>query len=309
MTAPRKPDPARDATRLSATIFCGTGPVSIALVRAWLDAGNTLSAVIAGHPQATQRSRWRTLVDEGVRVIGTRYPVDWTGIEQTLEQERPDVLLCYAFMRKIPDTLLRRFRHGGLNLHPSLLPHYHGPNPMRCLVADRAIREHGGVTLHCMTSQYDAGDIVAQRRMTPAEFVDYDTYRAALSEHIADLVTNAVPDFCAGRITPVAQNGEGIEARHLPAAITIDAPSWLADEIEAACALLYRQTRLELRMDPRQTPLPIRDVLQREPPGHGAPPRIGAAFVRCDCADARITLLRDNLIGRLVHSLMRRWRH
>lgn len=309
MTASRKQSSPRNACTLTAAVFCGAGPVSMALVRAWLDAGHALSAVVVGHPEPTRRSRWQAFVDEGVTVIGTPYPVNWAEIEHALDRAasaRPDVLLCYAFMRKIPPAILRRFRFGGLNFHPSLLPHYHGPNPMKCLVADRAVQQHGGVTLHCMSDRYDSGDIVAQLRMTPAEFVDYDTYRNALSGHIGNLVTTAVPDYCAGRLVPTAQTGEGIEARQLPAVVTIDAHSWVADEIKAACALLYGQTRLELRVGTQQTPFPIRDVLQCEPRGHRAVARIGTTFVRCNCADARITLLRDNLIGRLMRGLMRR---
>lgn len=308
MTIPRSLGTERHAVPLNAVIFCGAGPVSVALVRAWLDTGHALSAVVVGHPDPKRRSRWQALADEGLQVIGTCYPVDWATLEQELGligSEPPDVLLCYAFMRRIPAPLLQRFRHGGLNLHPSLLPHYRGPNPMRCLVADRAVREHGGVTLHCMTQHYDAGDIVAQRGMTPAEFVDYDTYRVALSAHIADLVTTAVPDYCAGRIVPNPQTDEGIEAREVPAVVTIDAPAWQANEIEAACTLLHGQTRLELRIDSRLAPIPVREVLQRGPNGLGAPPRIGVASARCDCADARITLLRDNFVGRLTGRLIR----
>lgn len=307
MTAPRKQSSARNAHPLTAAIFCGAGPVSVALVRAWLDAGHALSAVIVGHPDPTRRSRWQAFVDEGVTVIGTPYPVNWAEIEHSLDRaapDRPDVLLCYAFMRKIPAAILQRFRCGGLNFHPSLLPHYHGPNPMKCLVADHAVQQHGGVTLHCMSDRYDSGDIVAQLRMTPAEFVDYETYRTALATHLSQLATNAVPNFCAGTLTPVPQVGNGIEARDVPDCIPIEPQDWLADEIVAACALLDGQSRLELQLVAGTPTIPIRKVLSRQPQRAAKPARIGPVFVRCDCADARVTLLRDTLAGRIVGQAM-----
>ncbi|MEZ4833421.1 MAG: formyltransferase family protein [Caldilineaceae bacterium] len=50
--------------------------------------------------------------------------------------------------------------HGFLNLHPSLLPHYRGPDPIFWQLRDGV--EPMGVTVHWMDVGVDTGDIAAQ---------------------------------------------------------------------------------------------------------------------------------------------------
>src|SRR5438067_10696883 len=47
-----------------------------------------------------------------------------------LHDLRPDVLCVACFPRLLPRELLDLARHGGLNVHPSLLPAYRGPAPL-----------------------------------------------------------------------------------------------------------------------------------------------------------------------------------
>src|SRR5256714_7281591 len=47
-----------------------------------------------------------------------------------LHDLRPDVLCVACFPRLLPPELLDLARHGGLHVHPSLLPAYRGPAPL-----------------------------------------------------------------------------------------------------------------------------------------------------------------------------------
>jgi len=73
---------------------------------------------------------------------------------------RPDVVCVACFPRRIPAALLALPKHGFLNLHPSLLPLYRGPEPLFWLL--RAGSRSTGVTLHFMDEHLDTGDIAAQ---------------------------------------------------------------------------------------------------------------------------------------------------
>jgi phosphoribosylglycinamide formyltransferase-1 len=70
-------------------------------------------------------------------------------------------LVCLAgFMRLVGAILLDAFPHAILNIHPSLLPSFPGTDAQRQALA------HGvrvsGATVHLVTSELDAGPIVAQ---------------------------------------------------------------------------------------------------------------------------------------------------
>ena len=77
-----------------------------------------------------------------------------------LRSYEPDVALCASFPARIPDDALAVPRHGILNIHPSLLPRYRGPNPLGWAIrnGDPEI----GITVHRMTSEMDSGPIYAQ---------------------------------------------------------------------------------------------------------------------------------------------------
>jgi phosphoribosylglycinamide formyltransferase-1 len=88
-----------------------------------------------------------------------------------LLRERQVALVCLAgYMRLVGAPLLDAFPGRILNIHPSLLPSFPG------LEAQRQALEHGvrvsGATVHLVTSELDAGPIVAQ---SPVPVLDADT--------------------------------------------------------------------------------------------------------------------------------------
>ena len=79
--------------------------------------------------------------------------------KQLIEREIVYLLVaCWPYL--IGPELRQVVRHAALNLHPSLLPRYRGPDP----VAEQM--SHGernlGVTLHLLDDRFDHGDIVGQ---------------------------------------------------------------------------------------------------------------------------------------------------
>lgn len=77
-----------------------------------------------------------------------------------LAELRPDVACVACFPWRIPAALLALPPLGFLNLHPSLLPAYRGPEPLFWAFRDG---EHTtGMTIHLMDEGLDTGDIVAQ---------------------------------------------------------------------------------------------------------------------------------------------------
>jgi UDP-4-amino-4-deoxy-L-arabinose formyltransferase/UDP-glucuronic acid dehydrogenase (UDP-4-keto-hexauronic acid decarboxylating) len=72
----------------------------------------------------------------------------------------PDVFVSVYYRKLLGEALLAVPRVAAVNLHGSLLPAYRGRAPLNWVLANGETRT--GVTLHHMTLEADAGDIVAQ---------------------------------------------------------------------------------------------------------------------------------------------------
>ena len=72
----------------------------------------------------------------------------------------PDFIFSFYYRRMLDSSLLSLARRGALNMHGSLLPRFRGRAPVNWAVLRGATRT--GATLHYMTEQADAGDVVDQ---------------------------------------------------------------------------------------------------------------------------------------------------
>jgi methionyl-tRNA formyltransferase len=82
------------------------------------------------------------------------------GALAALRANKPDFLVTACFPRLLPADMLAIPRVGCLNLHPSLLPAYRGPEPLFWQYYFGETRT--GVTLHWMDEGADTGDLLAQ---------------------------------------------------------------------------------------------------------------------------------------------------
>jgi methionyl-tRNA formyltransferase len=72
----------------------------------------------------------------------------------------PDLLVSAFFDQRLQEAVLAIPLLGCVNIHPSLLPSFKGVDPV---LQARLHRADVGVTLHYMTAQLDAGEILSQR--------------------------------------------------------------------------------------------------------------------------------------------------
>ena len=81
------------------------------------------------------------------------------GTLAALAATRADVACMACFTRRVPPALLALPPRGFLNLHPSLLPAYRGPQPLFWQLREGAPT---GATVHYLDTGLDTGDIAAQ---------------------------------------------------------------------------------------------------------------------------------------------------
>jgi methionyl-tRNA formyltransferase len=141
--------------------------------------------------------------------IPVRVPADPNTPELVTEiaARAPDFLFSFYYRRLLKAPLLALAPRGALNMHGSLLPKYRGRAPVNWAVL------HGerqtGATLHYMTAQPDAGDLVAQ---TAIPILPDDTAR-----EVFDKVTVAAEVALDG-VLPALIAGTAPRTRQDPAA-------------------------------------------------------------------------------------------
>jgi methionyl-tRNA formyltransferase len=160
-----------NARPLRIVVF-GYHTIGYRCLKALLDRGEDVCAVVT-HQDDPQEHIWFESVTElaqaaGVAVLAPDTP-NTPGLITHLASLQPDLLLSFYYRRLLCPALLALPRLGAINLHGSLLPKYRGRAPVNWVLVNG--ETHTGVTLHYMSAQADAGDIIAQR-MVPIAFED-----------------------------------------------------------------------------------------------------------------------------------------
>jgi methionyl-tRNA formyltransferase len=203
-------------------IFCGTlCDFSTTPLRLLIEAGYDLCAVVipsahsvSGHPIEPLTPPHLTAIPlvestSAPSIISMAwehnlpvYQVNRLAAAETLDTFREwqaDIACVACFPRRLPAALLSVPRHGFLNVHPSLLPHYRGPYPLfwQLRHGDRRC----GVTLHFMDERWDSGDIAAQAEIDLPDGVSGAEADSTLSEYGAELLLEVLGQLEKDRLT------------------------------------------------------------------------------------------------------------
>jgi methionyl-tRNA formyltransferase len=145
--------------------FLGTGIFGLPLLARVRDLADELLVVSQPDRPAGRGYRVRASpIADWARERGLRVetPVRLRSEEaqRVITDYEPDGVLLAAYGQILPDGVLALGSRPPLNVHPSLLPRHRGAAPVAATIL--AADGETGVTLMVMTSQLDAGPIVAQ---------------------------------------------------------------------------------------------------------------------------------------------------
>lgn len=90
-----------------------------------------------------------------------------TAMEQAARDAGAEYIVLAGYMRILTEDFVRRWGGRILNIHPSLLPEYPGLDTHQRAID--AGDSHGGVSVHLVTPQLDAGEVLGQVRITIGE--------------------------------------------------------------------------------------------------------------------------------------------
>lgn len=119
------------------------------------------------------------------------------------EEYSIDVILMSCYGRRLPDEIINLASKGCFNMHPSLLPRFRGAEPVfwqMKLAADV------GVSWHRVLHDFDAGDIVAQKKVLLDDGANYSEITLQLAEAGAALMPALLSDLKKNKLHSSPQN-------------------------------------------------------------------------------------------------------
>lgn len=155
-------------------MICGIKPIADALSGALRDLGHEPVALLAARraedaePPPPPLQLTASSAPQGLDLLFAR---DKHAIERLVRAYEPDLLTCWGFPWKIPQSALDVPRLGSINMHPALLPRHRGPIPLAWAL--RAGDAEWGATWHRMDAELDTGNVLAQTTV-PIEDDDVD---------------------------------------------------------------------------------------------------------------------------------------
>lgn len=108
-------------------------------------------------------------------------------------REGTQVFISCGYSYKIPS--IDEKKAYGINIHPSLLPRGRGAMPTPHIIMNEP--EIAGFTIHKLTPDFDAGDILHQESITLGAQDNMDSYTSALQARIPDALSKVMSDLPA----------------------------------------------------------------------------------------------------------------
>ena len=115
-----------------------------------------------------------------------------------------DMVLVGTWREKISKKVFAVPRLGFVNIHPSLLPKYRGPNPYLQVIKNR--EPFSGFTFHKIDENFDTGEILYQARAEILPFYTSKELREATVFEVKKSLPGFLYEYENGEITPLKQD-------------------------------------------------------------------------------------------------------
>lgn len=177
------------------TVFFGTPDIAVPTLRA-IEALHEVTAVVCQPDRPQGRSKRPVAPPVKVAAEKLGIPVHQPtklndgAFEAWLRDQAPEVCTIAAYGRILKQPVLDIPPLGWLNVHPSLLPKYRGPSPIRSAVLNGDTVT--GVSIMRLVLEMDAGDVLLQEEASIGENETAVELAARLGKLGADLMLKSL---------------------------------------------------------------------------------------------------------------------
>jgi methionyl-tRNA formyltransferase len=180
----------------------------------FLNSKHTVAGIIEAAPRNKrgQENRIHIPWRKTLRKLTKKYRIPYyymdngsdTALQQWVQDIMPDIIVVYSMSQLLKENIFALPRYGTINLHPSYLPEYRGPNPDFWAYYHKEL--HPGVTVHYIDQGEDTGDIIFQERYdVPLGATSSDMRNIAINEIGVKLLFRAIDAIANGSAPRIAQ--------------------------------------------------------------------------------------------------------
>jgi methionyl-tRNA formyltransferase len=199
-------------------VFLGTAEFAVPSLRALVDAGYEVSAVVTQPDRPAGRGR--KLAESPVKVAARELGLPVLQFERLhaaealsqLQALQPEAMVACAFGQILRPQVLELPPKGVLNIHPSLLPRYRGATPIPAAIL--AGDSETGVTIILMDAGLDSGPILFQSRLPIEESDTAGSLSEKLASLAAQLLVQTLGGWLSGEIEPRPQDESQATVTH-----------------------------------------------------------------------------------------------
>lgn len=191
-------------------IFMGTPDYAAGALKALIDAGHEITAVVTQPDKPKGRSSELIpspvkvcALENGIPVLQPKRIKTPEAMEE-LKKYPADVYVVAAFGQIISQEILDIPRYGCINIHASLLPKYRGASPIQNVILDG--EEKTGITIMQMDAGIDTGDILYKKEIPIREEDTFETLHDKLTVLGGEAITEALPLLEQGKLIPIKQD-------------------------------------------------------------------------------------------------------
>lgn len=199
-------------------VFFGTPDFAVASLRALLNAGAHVLAVVTAPDKPAGRARQLHETPVKQFAVAKNVPVMQplklkdSAFLDALKSLNADLHVVVAF-RMLPEAVWNMTPLGTINVHASLLPQYRGAAPINWAII------HGesetGVTTFRLKHEIDTGNILLQQKVPIVPSDDAGSLHDKLMEAGAELLVKTLEGLAENSITPQRQPEAG-DLKHAP---------------------------------------------------------------------------------------------
>lgn len=191
-------------------IYAGTPDFAVPALQALLQSEHQLLAVYTQPDRPAGRGRKLSASPVKKLAVQNDLPVlQPTSFRQQetrdeLRALQADVMIVAAYGLILPEEVLAAPRHGGINIHASLLPRWRGAAPIQRAIA--AGDSTTGVTIMQMARGLDTGDMLLKRETAIASSDTGSILHDRLAELGAEAIITTLTKLRAGELSPKPQD-------------------------------------------------------------------------------------------------------
>jgi len=124
-------------------------------------------------------------------------------ILRQLDHHKTDMIFLAGYLKKLGVEILKKYHNRVFNIHPALLPKYGGQGMFGMNVHKAVIASKdavSGVTIHRVTEEYDAGEIVAQATVEVSSWETAESLAEKVLNREHQFIVEVIKEIIEGRI-------------------------------------------------------------------------------------------------------------